>query len=93
MKVERKMIFTGNDIKEIQSALTKAKKFVMKKPEKKYWRYIYVSIDDADGVNHYVSDGSYDIKNFEKLFIKADKMISKITFVDRYYISVSVQDK
>lgn len=93
MEVEREMTFRGKYIEDIPNALERAKRFITKKPEKNYWRFTYVSLTDKDGVDHHISEGTYDVTSMDSLFDKAEKMASGIKSLDRYYISVSIKRK
>lgn len=69
------------------------KKFVTKKPEKDFYRHIYVNIDDNEGVEHNVSDGGYLSKSLkvDGVCDKAEIMINGFSKLKRFYISATIK--
>ena len=90
MKIERQITFTGKSIDEVEKALAKAKEFVIKKPEKKYHRYVYVSFKDSNKVSHDIFEGSNNIETVLKALDKGSNELKKIENFERYYINISI---
>lgn len=93
MKKEQQLTFTGNNKEEALEALKSIKKFVSKKPEKDYYRHIYVSIDNNAGIERNVSDGGTLGKdlNVDEVCEKAKTIINEIVDFKRFYISATIR--
>lgn len=90
MKIEREITFAGDSIDEVEKAVSKAKEFIIKKPEKKYYRYVYISLKDSDKASHDIFEGSRDIKTVLVALDKALNMLKTIENFKRYYINISI---
>ena len=94
MKAEKELTLRGSTKEEAFEALRRAKEFVTKKPEKDYYRFSYISINDTDNVNHKIficgrlSDKA---EEFVEHFATAEKMISGVENLERFHISVKVE--
>ena len=94
MKAEKELTLRGSTKEEAFEALRRAKEFVTKKPEKDYYRFSYISINDTDNVNHKIficgrlSDKD---EEFEEHFATAEKMISGVENLERFHIAVKVE--
>ena len=93
MKKEQCLTFTGDNKEDAFKALKSIKKFVTKKPEKDFYRHIYVNIDDNAGIEHITSDGGYLSKNLkvDDVCNKAETMINGFVDFKRFYISVTIK--
>lgn len=69
------------------------RKFVAKKPEKDFYRHIYVNIEDNAGIEHITSDGGYLSKNLkiDEICDKAETMIDGFVDFKRFYISATIK--
>ena len=93
MKKEQCLTFTGDNKEDALKALKSIKKFITKKPEKDFYRHIYVNIDDNAGIEHNVSDGGYISKNLkvDDVCNKAETMINGFVDFKRFYISATIK--
>ena len=93
MKKELDLTFTGDNKEDALKALKSIKKFVAKKPEKDFYRHIYVNIDDSAGIEHVTSDGGYLSKDFkiDKICNKVEIMINGFADFKRFYISATIK--
>ena len=93
MKKEQCLTFTGDNKEDALKALKSIKKFITKKPEKDFYRHIYVNIDDNAGIEHNVSDGGYLSKNLkvDDVCNKAETMINGFVDFKRFYISATIK--
>lgn len=94
MKIMRNVVYSGKDDKFVE-AIERAKKFALKKPElKNYWRFIFVSLNDAKNKEIYNNSevGEFgkglDIESF------CDEVIQEASELDfkSYYISVRIEN-
>ena len=93
MKKEQDLTFTGDNKEDAFKALKSIKKFVTKKPEKDFYRHIYVSIEDNADIEHIISDGGYLSKNLkiDEICDKAETMIDGFVDFKRFYISATIK--
>ena len=94
MTAEKVLTLRGSTKEEAFEALRRAKEFVTKKPEKDYYRFSYVSINDTDNVNHRIAVGGSlgnKAEEFEEHFATAEKMISGVENLERFHIAVKVE--
>ena len=93
MKKEKRLTFSGDNKEDALKALISIKKFVTKKPEKDFYRHIYVNIDDNEGVEHNASDGGYLSKGLkvDDVCDKAEIMINGFVDFKRFYISATIK--
>ena len=93
MKKEQDLTFTGDNKEDAFKALKSIKKFVTKKPEKDFYRHIYVNIEDNAGIEHITSDGGYLSKNLkiDEICDKAETMIDGFVDFKRFYISATIK--
>ena len=92
MTKERNLTLTGRDKNEALEALKAIKKFSTKKPEKRYYRHVYISVN-SDGVEHTVSDGGVLGKtlNVDDLITKAEITINETVNFERFFISATIR--
>ena len=67
-------------------------KLCTKKPEKRYYRHVYISVN-SDGVEHTVSDGGTLGKtlNVDDLITKAEITINETVNFERFFISATIR--
>ena len=93
MKKEQDLTFTGDNKEDAFKALKSIKKFVARKPEKDFYRHIYVNIEDNAGIEHNTSDGGYLSKDLkiDEICNKAETMINRVVDFKRFYISATIK--
>ena len=92
MEKEQKLTFKGSNKEEAYEALEKSKIFITKKPNKEYFRFIYISINDGN-TNHELSGGGYvdtSLKDIDDGYKRAKKMLDDCDNLSNFYISASL---
>ena len=92
MKKEKTLRYTGDKKNEAFMALELTKDFITRKPEKDYFRHLYIGIHDANEVDHIVSDGGRinEDLDLDDLYEKASKMLSEVGKINSFYISATI---
>lgn len=96
MRKEMELTLSGDNKEEAYEALEKSKAFINKKPDKKHYRFVHISIDDADGVEHKVTCGgrfSEDnaVKDFSDAYESGKKLLDTCDNFRRFYIAATIR--
>lgn len=96
MKKEMELTLSGYNKEEAYEALEKSKAFINKKPDKKYYRFVYISINDVDGVEHKVTCGGTfsdddEVKRFDNAYETGKKLLDGDGNFGKFYIAATIR--
>ena len=93
MKKEMDLTFTGDNKEDAFKALKSIKKFVAKKPEKDFYRHIYVNVENNEGVEYIKSDGGYLSKDLkiDEICDEAETIINEVVDFKRFDIMATIR--